>query len=216
MNTGWKYALVALALMGGACGEGSTPLSPVPDPNSAFSVAEATGVGDRILVRAADAPPLETLEGKFWAVAGERQTFRIRYDVPFEQENPSPDFFRLELQNGTLAARPDGAPFAPGDSVLITVTVDPMRLLVRLEPSGLVFDPDEPAELSLWYGRMDPDLNRDGVVDAADAVIENTGLGVYVQADPSSDWVRLASDRDPLSRRFRTEIEHFSGYAVSY
>lgn len=173
-------------------------------------------VEDHILVQADDAPPLETLQAQFWAVAGERQTFKIRYDVPVEQENPSPDFFRLDLKQRSLVALPDGTPLAAGDSVLITVTVDPSRLLVELEPTGLRFDPKEPAELRLVYLRANADFNGDGVVDAADGAIETGALGIFFRLDASSPWEAVEADQDLTRKRFDADIDHFSGYTVSW
>jgi hypothetical protein len=173
-------------------------------------------VDARILVRAEDAPLLETLHGAFWAVRGERQTFRIRYDVPGEVENPSPDFFRLDLHQESLLTRPDGNLLADGDSILITVDIDPVRLLVELGPSGLTFSPEDPAELRLWYARADRDYNGDGVEDDQDVALESSFLGLFTRDDPSSDWQPLSSDRDTVRKRFTAEIEHFTGYTISW
>ena len=173
-------------------------------------------VEDHILVQGDDAPPLEALEARFWAVTGERQTFRIRYDVPEEQEDPSPDFFRLDLHQRTLVALPNGTPLSEGDSVEITVTIDTVRLLVELEPNGLTFDPDEPAELRLWYAKANPDLNGDGMVDSTDTNIEQTQLGLWFRPSAGADWERLDAGQNLLLKRFDIDVNHFSGYAISW
>lgn len=182
-----------------------------------YGLVESTeGVEDNILTQGPGAPALETLQATFVAVVGEGHSFRIRYDVPGEVENPSPDFFRLDLDKETLLARPDGTPFAEGETVEITVTVDPQRLIVDLEPSGLRFNPDRPARLRLWYVRANPDLNRDGVVDQLDRDVEVGLLGLYFRADATSPWERLDAEQNLLRKRFSIDIEHFSGYTVSW
>jgi len=172
------------------------------------------------LVQADDAGALETLRATFVAVAGERQSFRIRYLMPAAEGGPSPHFFRLDLHHRTLIAHPDGTPIAEGESVVITVTIDPSDLRVELEPSGLRFNPDEPAELRLSYHRANPDLDGDGDVDLHDADLENNLLGLWVRPgaeDSGEDWTLLGeADQDLVDKDFKAEIEHFSGYVVAW
>jgi len=202
----------------GLDGELVTALAPELGDDQA-SLSQATV---NALMQAADAPALEMLTATFTAIAGERQSFRIRYDVPGEDVDPSPNFFRLDFHNETLLARPDGTYFAEGETIEITVTIDPSDLRVELEPSGLTFDPDEPAELRIRYARANPDYNGDGHVDSLDSDLENGSLGLWVRLGPDTPtstepWTLLSdADHDLSGKEFRAEIEHFSGYVVAW
>ncbi len=203
-----------------ACGTEQLPTSADSSsvPLTAFqnSGPGGSGVAENALVQGVNAPPLETLHAEFWAIAGERQTFKIRYDIPGQPEDPSPDFFRLDLKQRTLVALPDGTPLVSGDSVLITVDIDPVKLKVELSPDGLQFDTKDPAELQIWYLRADPDLNRDGIVDSLDTAIETDSLALWVQAGAGQPWVQLETDKNLLLKRVRADLFHFSGYIVSW
>lgn len=223
LRTPLAIGIIAWLFIVAGCSDASNVLTEPAE--SVIGVSASSGsaggsssqsVEQHILVQGDDAPPLETLEAQFWAVAGERQTFKIRYDVPVEQENPSPDFFRLDLKQRSLVALPDGTPLVEGDSVLITVSVDPVRLLVDLEPSGLQFDPKEPARLRLVYLRANPDFNQDGAVDALDGAIETGSLGLWFRTDAGAPWQLVDADQDLTRKRFDGEIDHFSGYTVSW
>jgi len=219
-----------------ACSETSTVvMEPLPErftPSASLSggpIADQS-VESRILVEASSAPPLETYEAEFWAIAGVKRTFEIRYatngdggehdehDEHDEHENDEkrPVFWRLRLDEHSLATRPDGTPLRRGDSLLISVTVDSVRLLVDMEPSGLQFDPEDPARLTLSYGWADPDLDRDGDVDWEDRTIEDNYLGIWFRADQQSGWESVNAWHDREKQRFHVFIDHFSGYTVSW
>ncbi|MDH3291114.1 MAG: hypothetical protein OEO20_04125 [Gemmatimonadota bacterium] len=214
-----------------ACSETSTVvMEPLPErftPSAAMSGGPIVdqSVESRILVAASSAPPLETYQAQFWAIAGKDRKFEIRYatngdgrehDEHDEEDEKRPVFWRLRLEEHSLVTRPDGTPLSRGDSLLISVTVDSVRLLVDMEPSGLQFNPNELATLTLSYGWADPDLDRDGDVDWNDRTIEDNYLGIWFRADQQSAWEQVNAWHDRERQRFRMSIGHFSGYTVSW
>jgi hypothetical protein len=116
----------------------------------------------------------------------------------------------------SLLSYPDGTPFAVDDSVLITVrVVDPAQLLFELEPTGLRFNPQEPAELKIHYDHADDDLDDDGDVDSEDDEIERT-LAIWRQESPGDPFVRLGSLLIEDLEEIEAELEGFSRYALAY
>lgn len=206
-------AMVGLLVLASACdGGGVGPPEPPPGTITKPFV--------NALVQGDTAPDLTTLQETFAAVGGERQTFEIRYDVVPNGDDSNGRYFRLDLHQSTLLALGDGTPILEGDTVLITVTLDPVNLRAELEPSGLQFDPAEPAELRLWYTLANPDLNGDGVVNSLDDDIENNDLGIWMRPgapESGEDWHLLDDAIHDLSaKRFRADLEHFSGYVVAW
>src|SRR5687767_14181513 len=77
--------------------------------------------------------------------------YRKRPDRP-----DSTEFIRFRLADNSLLTRPDGSAIAAGDSILITITlVDPQRLIIDMQPSGLRFSPVKPAELKISFAEAD-------------------------------------------------------------
>lgn len=149
----------------------------------------------------------------FWARRAVSTGVEIRYLAGDGTWQP---YLRLTVPGGALKLRPDGSRIGDGDSVLITMALDPMQLVVQLEPTGLVFDPASPAQLDVWYAGADPDLDGSGAVDAADVYIESRALGVWMQARPDSPWSALGSEHWLDRKLFTANLSHFSGYAVSH
>lgn len=210
-----------------ACSETSTGVME-PLPQRLTPSAAMTGdpninqsVESRILVEASGAPALETYQAQFWAIEGEDRKFEIRYATDGhghddDDDDEGPVFWRLHLKEHSLVTRLGGTALSHGDSLLISVTVDSSRLVVDMEPSGLQFNPDEPATLTLFYGWADPDLDRDGDVDGEDRTIGDNYLGIWFRADEQSGWESVNASHDREKRRFRMSILHFSGYTVSW
>ena len=161
-------------------------------------------------VRFADeAVPLLVREASFWAKKGEDRELVMRYA-------DGEDFLEFEVEEDSLDRYPDGRLFQRGDSVLITVTVDPgNRFLFTFEPAGLRFRNSEPAELEINFRRRDGDLNGDGVVDAADeALLRN--LKVWQQERPQTPWVPLGILRFELDDdEIEVEVGSFTGFALA-
>lgn len=160
------------------------------------------------------APPLERTDTSFYAVKGEEREVIIYFSDGAGGRGTI--FVFLRVFPGSLASRPDGTPIAEGDSVLITLrAADPSRVLVDVEPSGLTFDPAAPPLILLHYNEADPDLDRDGDVDAADLLIERR-LTIWRQETPGGVFTRLQSTVDLLLDGVGTSLTGFSRYAISY
>jgi hypothetical protein len=156
-------------------------------------------------------PPvnLEQKHVRFWAVRGQSRSVQINYKGSHD-EAPHP-FLLLTTTDPRFV--PGIGELAVGDSVRITVKVDPKKLTVQLEPTGLQFG--APAKLTLWYDGAGDDLNDDGVSDAADSTIEATDLGLFYREDRQDPWTQLAASQSLQEKSFTYDIPHFSFYAVA-
>ena len=156
---------------------------------------------------------LDNYRLSFWAYRSHAQAIQINYLAPDGTWQP---YLTFTVPAGGLQQLPNGTPVAQGDSVLITVVVDTTNLLVRFEPTGLVFNPDAPAHLVMWYTGANPDLDGNGVVDATDSYIEKQLLGIWVQEDTTDPWNGVAAQQSVSGKVFSADLNHFSGYAVSW
>lgn len=210
------YALLTVALAAAACADPAGPAADRPP----LQAADARPGDLRFARQGPTATPLETLQRSQWVVRGRRQTIEIRYTDPDSLAEAHPgvilEYVRLDFADRTLSRRPDGAEIGAGDSVLVTVTVDPTRFLISLEPSGLAFDAKDPVKLRVRYHRADPDFDANGVVDAGDELIRTGWLGLWLQDDASGVWSRLPAQHSLDSRKFDAVLEHFSNYAVAW
>jgi hypothetical protein len=142
------------------------------DSNSSEPVIKPEEELEFVPVRAT-APPLETTDTSFWAVKGEERELGIRFQG---QGGPGTGskFLEFKVPDNSLLRYPNGTLFQEGDSVEIRVTVDPGLYVVDFEPSGLRFNPSDPAELELDYGEAEDDyLVREGEFDAWRQEISN-------------------------------------------
>lgn len=150
----------------------------------------------------------------FWAVRGRDREGRIFFRSA--DGGVGEEFARLKIGSATLTARPDGTPVAQGDSVLITMrVVDPALLLVEFQPSGLQFNPQEPAELEMRYSEADDDLNSDGHHDGEDEALISS-LGIWRQESPGLPFVRLTSTLLTSTTSCDSKITGFTRYALAY
>lgn len=192
-----------LVLLGGflACASDSTGPSQRPDDEMVF------------LRFAGNAPPLESSLVTFWAVRGQNREGRVFFlDSEGERDD---EFVRLKVDAGSLVGLPGGLPIGLGDSVLITIQVDPQRLMVTLLPAGLLFSSAQPAELRIRYDKANPDYNEDGVVDGEDEEVEDR-FSIWRQGVLGGAWARLGSVRFQEDHRVEARLEGFSRYAISY
>jgi hypothetical protein len=146
----------------------------------------------------------------FWAVRGEQRSVQINY-LSFSGDTNSP-FLRITIDDPDYV--PGVGQLAVGDSVLITVVVDPENIKVSLLPTGLTFG--NSAELTLWYGGAEGDLNGDGAVDEDDASIETQLLGMWCRETEADPWTALAAIHSLSEKSFTSALAHFSDYAVSW
>ena len=146
----------------------------------------------------------------FWAVRGQPRSVQINY-LSSTGDTSAP-FLRLTTTDPAFV--PGVGDLALGDSVLITVSVDPDNIKVSLEPTGLQFG--EPGQLQISYGGADGDLNGDGVVDDVDAYIESQLLGLWYREGQDSAWTRISAAQSVWDKSFVSDLPHFSEYAISW
>ena len=150
----------------------------------------------------------------FYAVKGknsEQRLYTVKPDGSRDDE-----YLRFTLDDKSLLAHPDGTPFTNGDSVLITISVlDQSRMMFQFEPSGLKFNPANPAELRISYAATGGDLDNDGDHDSADDSLE-ARLAIWRQETPGTPFQRLSSLISTSDHDVRANLTGFSRYAVSY
>lgn len=156
---------------------------------------------------------LDNHQLSFWAFPSKDQAIQINYLASDGSWQP---YLWFSVPKGALAQWPDGRAIAEGDSVLITVSIDTTSLVVRFEPTGLVFSSQAPAQLTVWYADADPDFDASGTVDAQDAYIEHNLLGVWVQEAAGDPWNAVTAVQSVPYKLFTANLGHFSDYAVSW
>jgi hypothetical protein len=166
--------------------------------------------GNGRLESAAAGISLDHYTAAFWAVRGQPRSLQINYLSA--TGDTSSQFLRLTGVDPAYV--PGVGDLAPGDSVLITLTIDPASVKISLEPTGLRFD--TPAQLRISYGGANGDLNADGVVDDADAYIETRLLGLWYREGADSAWSQIPTAQSIAGKSFTSELPHFSEYAVSW
>jgi hypothetical protein len=195
-------ALVTLA-MAGACSNSSGPGSPAPRATLNFVRQDSTY------------KPLLSTQGAFYAKVGQGRLVRLVYQGSTPTDSGA-EFLRFEVPGDGLYRQPDGTPFAAGDSIQITVTViDPKRFQFDFQPSGLQFNPSDPARLRVEYHYADPDFNGDGSVDSSDADIEGV-LSLWRREPPDSVWFQMAAVKSVELEQFDADVLRFSQYAVAW
>ncbi len=198
-----RTGLCSLAIMAllAACGDST---SPDTRPDS----------GLNILRLAASAPPLEASELSFYAVQGQGRE-GILY---FEDENGQrgDEYLRLKFDGESLVTDATGALVAPGDSVLIHITVvDPARIQFQFEPAGIVFNPVHMPELRIRYDKSDHDFNEDGSEDSEDADIEGR-LALWRQETLGGIYVKLPTQLTVDVDEAEGLVPGFSRFAIAY
>jgi hypothetical protein len=201
-----SFSLTFLALLAGlgACSDSTNPGDTSKPP------------GQLTVVRLAPTSlPLFNSPDSFYAVKGQDRELQIDFQDP-ATGGAGEEFLRLRVRPGSLLSRPDGTPFAAGDSVLITIRiVDPAKILFEMEPSGLRFDPAEPAELKIHYDHADHDFNEDGTVNVFDAQIKSQ-LAIWQQELLTDPFVRLGSVNVEDLEEINADILGFTRYAIAY
>ncbi len=198
-----------------ACSDAVGPLEELGEP-PVLGAAAGKPIPEtelHVLRHAPWAPQLETYELSFWLVKGKAKTVEVRY-LEGDAGSVAHPFLRFRVPARALRAARDRR-LRRGDSVLVTVTIDPVLFKVEFAPSGLQFSRRRPAQLDLWYGQADPDLNGDGQVDELDEEIRVSQLGMSLQSGQSRRWRRLTTEHDLPARRLSTWLFHFSGVVIS-
>lgn len=179
------------------------PSGPVPNSQLHF------------LVQAPTAPPLLAPSASFYAKSGTDRLVRLYYQGASPGDTGE-TFLQFEVRANSLARRPDGTTFQPGDSILITVAVsDPTRFDFGFSPSGLRFNASDPARLHIEYNHSDHDFNRDGKEDSEDIAAENM-LSIWRRELPDSLWTRLGSVKNEEADEIEAAILSFTQFAVAW
>lgn len=126
------------------------------------------------------------------------------------------DFLRLKLKKVSLLRWPDGNLISDGDSVFISVKwVGNDSILFDMQPSGLIFDPANPAELHIHYTEAGDDLNDDGTVDGGDDVVE-AKLDIWRQEHPGDPFFRVGTAKSEELNEVEAKLNGFSRFALAY
>jgi len=216
---------LALALLAARCTNGphptavEQPAAPTPHflrwAGGAAPQFSATGAlaglpGGALRASLSAGLQLDRYTASFWAVRGEPRSLQINYLSA--AGDTSSAFLRLTTTDPAYV--PGLGDLAPGDSVLITVTIDPANVKVSLEPTGLQFG--EPGQLQISYGGADGDLNGDGVVDSTDAYIESQLLALWYREGADSVWEPIPAVQQLADKSFVSALPHFCEYAISW
>jgi hypothetical protein len=150
------------------------------------------------------APPLLADSTTFTACKGQGAVGQLFFNDGSGGEGE--EFARLTLDGASLASKPDGTPFAQGECVQITMAVDdPTQVLVRLEPSGLRFDPSHPAQLKLEYGEA----------EGVDSTVE-AKIAIWRQETAGAPFVEVGSAVVKDLQEVEANLLGFSRYALAY
>jgi hypothetical protein len=217
--------LLALALLAAGCADERHPMALQQPPRPTLQVLRWAGstaprftatlpenrnADGGLHPSLADGLSLDHNTVSFWAVRGEQRSVQINY-LSSTGDTSAP-FLQLAITDPVSA--PGRGDLAIGDSVLITVSIDPTAIKISLEPTGLQFG--DPARLQISYGGAAGDMNGDGVVDGADATIETQLLGLWYREDAGSAWTQVPASQSLGDKSFITALRHFCDYEVSF
>lgn len=189
---GWMRAALPVLLVTAACSDATAPVETRPPAQL------------NILRLLPTAPPLLATSTTFTACKGQGAVGQLFFNDGSGGEGE--EFARLTLDGATLLARPDGTPFAQGDCIDITMALDdPTQILVRLEPSGLRFDPAHPAQLKLEYGEA----------EGVDSIVE-AKIAIWRQETAGAPFVQMGSAVIKDLNEVEANLVGFSRYALAY
>ena len=203
MRAARLMSFAAATLLVSACGSSDPGDGDIKDP------------GELSIIRlAATSPPLVSPVDSAYCKKGVDCELHIYFQD--EVGGQGEEYLRLRVDAPTLLERPDGTPIAVGDSVLIKVSVVSLdSILFDLQPTGLKFNPDVPAQLRIHYDHADDDLDEDGDVDADDDLVEQE-LDIWRQEAPGEPFVRVGTAKSEELEEIEAELTGFSRYAIAY
>ena len=203
LSRGAAVLLVAAAATLASCGSSTEPAITKPTSDLTF------------LRPATNAPPLANPTVSFYAVRGKNADVFIWYR-PAAGRNDSTQFMEFKLAGSSLVSRPDGSAIAEGDSLLITINVvDPQRMIIEFQPTGLVFSSKDPARLRIWFTNANADYDGDGVVNSADTAAVQT-FSLWRQEAAGAPWFKVFSTVASDSKDVDANIPGFTSYAIAF
>lgn len=195
-----KATTAALAVLV-ACATADGPPTPVPTARLHFVLQDTTY---HLLADSAS----------FYAKVGEDRRVELFYHGYSSDTGEA--FLRLEVHAASLLKRPDGSAFQPGDSILITVTVPDTNVFdFVFSPTGLQFNPADPARLHIEYNYSDHDFNGDGQHTAEDDHAKSL-LNVWRREPPDTLWTVQGAVNSEEFEELEAAILSFSHYAVAW
>lgn len=198
-----KTIWALLVPLGWSCGNSAGPPGPTPTSQLHFIMQDAT------------APALLSDTVSFYAKVGEERRVALFYQGAAPGDTGE-TFLEFEVRPNTLLKRPDGSAFQPGDSILISLAVeDPHQFVFTFGPSGLRFNPADPARLHVQYYHSDHDFNGDGHVDANDDAAEHQ-LNVWQREPPDTLWSQIGSAKNEETDEIEATILSFTQFAVAW
>ncbi len=185
---------------------------------SSVGVSEWNGADSvPILQQGPDAPALETYHVSFWLHKNNDKPVSVTVNyLPRPGQSVGEPFLWFDVPRGALRTGGGGKRLSGRDSVLITLSIDPVDFTIDFEPSGVKFAKRNSPRLALWYENANHDLNGDGVVDATDNELLKQ-LRIVWRQNRRGRWHRLPrSLKDSTFPFVFGNINHFSQYSVSW
>ena len=149
------------------------------------------------------APPLLTYSTSFAAVQGEGDTFIVFYEDEWNPGMQGDWFLKLNIPSDAQFVDELGNPVAEGDTVVVTVDIDPSLFFVRFGPHGSTFAGNKPATLQFNYSYAESGWNEND-------------LAVWYQPTEGESWNEEPTQIDKKKNRVTIELYHFSNYAVAW
>jgi hypothetical protein len=184
----------------------------LPDISTTTCASDAsqTDLRQCMLRHLPDAPPLMAYDTSFTVVQGERAEFVLHYvdpdvgDTGDEWGLLGTWFMRLSVPRDAQMLDSGGRLLAAGDTVEVTVTVDPELFNVEFTPHGSIFAGKKPAllEFSLEFAEV--------------ADLDPSVLDVWYRTDATDKWNALGTQFDKRGMKLQAPLYHFSGYAVAW
>ena len=201
-----RRVILGLAILAAtACSSDTGPNSPPPVPTEQLHFVTQDSV---------TAPPLYTDTASVWAKVGDGRELRLYYQGSGGGQGE--EFLRFEVPGDGLWRKPDGTAFSAVDSILITVrVVDPKKFVFDFQPTGLQFNPSDPARLKIEYHHSDHDYDADGAITAADTAIESR-LDLWQNTPPDTLWFKLNAVNYESYEELDANIYHFTVHAVAW
>lgn len=187
-----------------ACGEVNAPGEVDAKQVESPPVAPQSGPTIAMLERATDAPQLATHHVSLALVQGKPSNFKVRYVDPETNNAEGPWFLRIKVPQGTQLWAPNGSPLARGDTLVVTLNIDPTKFLVSFGPHGTQFTGERPVTLAFKYDYAKMDAR-----DPAD-------LRVWYQPTADAEWSVVPAEVDKQGSMVWMSLHHFSNYAMAF